>query len=182
ESSSTTARTRAIGRSPPRTRSARPPTRGPPRRCAGTRCPEPTRQRSPSRRCAGGSSRSATPPRVCGGAGSGWLHDSRRLAWSRPTRTVSTTAPGLRTQQSGHGQVVGAPGGPDLSPGAVLRILVRPPADEACAVPEAVLLQLVVAHLADELRLDRVPVELLAARPAALASGDSVAADRAGSA
>ena len=47
-------------------------------------------------------------------------------------------------------------------------------------MPEAVLLQLVVAHLADELRLDRVPVELLAARPAALASRDSVAADRAG--
>src|SRR5437667_50739 len=85
-----------------------------------------------------------------------------------------------RAEQCRHGQVVRAPGGSDLSPGAVLRIFVRPPADEARAVPEAVLLQLVVAHLADELRLDRVPVELLAPRPAALASRDSVAADRTG--
>src|SRR5947208_14283770 len=84
-------------------------------------------------------------------------------------------------EQRRHGQVVGAPGGSDLSPGAVLRILVRPPADEARAVPEAVLLQLVVAHLADELRLDRVPVELLAAGPAALPSRDPFAADRTGS-
>src|SRR5205823_5872662 len=52
----------------------------------------------------------------------------------------------LRAEQRRHGQVVGAPGGSDLAPGAVLRILVRPPADEARAVPEAVLLQLVVAH------------------------------------
>src|SRR6185312_8543977 len=90
--------------------------------------------------------------------------------------------PGLSGQQGGYGQVVGAPRGPDLAPGAVLRILVRTPADEARAVPEAILFELVVAHLADELRLDRVPVELLAACPAALAAGHPVAADRSPSA
>src|SRR5438876_6047609 len=83
-----------------------------------------------------------------------------------------------RAEQCRHGQVVRAPGESDLSPGAVLRILVRPPAEEARAVPEAVLLKLVVAHLADELRLDRVPVELFAARPAALPAGDAITADR----
>src|SRR5205807_3223528 len=87
----------------------------------------------------------------------------------------------LRAEQPRNGQVVGAPGGPDLAPGAVLRILVRPPADEARAVPEAVLLQLVVADFADQLRLDGVPIELLATRPAALTARDSVAADRTGS-
>ena len=43
-------------------------------------------------------------------------------------------------------------------------------------MPEAVALELVVAHLDHELRLDRVPVELLALRPAALAARDALVA------
>src|SRR5207342_400083 len=78
-----------------------------------------------------------------------------------------------------HGQVARAARGPDLAPRAGVRVLVRAEADEPRAVPEAVPLELVVAHLADELRSDRVPVELLAARPAALATRDPLVADHA---
>ena len=43
-------------------------------------------------------------------------------------------------------------------------------------MPEAVALELVVAHLDDELRPDGIPVELPALRPAALAAGDPLVA------
>ena len=61
----------------------------------------------------------------------------------------------------------------DLRPRALLRLLVGAQAQEARPVPEAVALELVVAHLADELRADRHPVELLARRPAALPARDA---------
>src|SRR5439155_15738835 len=64
----------------------------------------------------------------------------------------------------------------DLPPRAVLRVLVGPEAQEPSPVPEAVALELVVAHLDDELRPDGVPVELPALRPAALAAGDPLVA------
>src|SRR5215218_1942176 len=66
---------------------------------------------------------------------------------------------------------------PHLAPRAVTRTLVGPEAHEARPVPEAVLLQLVEADLADELRSHRVPVELLATGPATLPARDAVAAD-----
>src|SRR5205085_8838291 len=43
----------------------------------------------------------------------------------------------------------------DLAPRALRRILVRAEAQQPCAVAEAVLLELVEAHLDDELRLER---------------------------
>src|SRR5207302_6313324 len=103
-----------------------------------------------------------------------WGHESAGLRRPRFRSPCNSLLLALRAEQPRNGQVVGAPGGPDLAPGAVLRILVRPPADEARAVPEAVLLQLVVADFADQLRLDGVPIELLATRPAALTARDSV--------
>src|SRR5262249_34108851 len=63
-----------------------------------------------------------------------------------------------------------------LVPRARGRILVGPEAKEARAVAKAVALELVEAHLADELRLDGVPVKLLAARPAALPARDALVA------
>src|SRR5581483_3854214 len=87
---------------------------------------------------------------------------------------------GRRLEQLRDRKIAAAARRADLAPGAVLRILVGAEADEPRAVPEAVLLELVVANFADELRLDRVPVELLAAGPAALAARHAVAADRAG--
>ena len=47
-------------------------------------------------------------------------------------------------------------------------------------MPEAVLLELVEVDLADELRANRIPVELLAARPPALAAGRALRRDEAG--
>ena len=52
---------------------------------------------------------------------------------------------------------------PELAPGAVLGVLVGPPADELRAVAEAVALHLVVAHLDHELRPDARLLEPAAA-------------------
>src|SRR5215469_16423155 len=54
-----------------------------------------------------------------------------------------------------------------LLPGALIRVLVRPEAQQAGAVPEAVALDLVVAHLDDELGPQRRLLEAAAA-PAVL--------------
>ena len=56
-------------------------------------------------------------------------------------------------------------------------LLIGAVAEKACAVLEAVSLELVVA----DLRLDRVPVELFALRPAALYAGDALVAQTRGS-
>ena len=60
-------------------------------------------------------------------------------------------------------------GGPQLAPGAVLRILVGPPAEELRAVAEAVALHLVVAHLDHELGPDARLLEPAAAPAVRLA-------------
>src|SRR5439155_12587391 len=78
-----------------------------------------------------------------------------------------------------YGWVAAAPARPHLVPRALIRIFVRAEPDEAGAVPEAIALELVVAHLDDELRANRVPVQLLAARPSALAARDPLVADEA---
>src|SRR5438046_4399084 len=82
----------------------------------------------------------------------------------------------LRREQLRDGQVAGAARGPDLAPRAVLWILVRPEAQEPRPVPEAIALELVVAHLDHELRPHRVPIKLPALRPAALPAGDPLVA------
>src|SRR5439155_4907775 len=82
----------------------------------------------------------------------------------------------LRGQELRDGQVAGAARGPDLAPRAVLRILVRPEAQEPRPVPEAIALELVVAHLDHELWPDGVPIQLAAGRPAALSARDPLVA------
>src|SRR5207247_924526 len=89
-----------------------------------------------------------------------------------PLGCVQGTVPRtcLTGQERVDGWVAAAAARPHLAPRALVRVLVRPEADEAGAVPEAIALELVVAHLDDELGPNRVPVQLLAARPSALAA------------
>src|SRR5439155_3646348 len=58
--------------------------------------------------------------------------------------------------------------GVELRVRAVTRIAVGAPAHELCRMPEAVALEVVEGHLADELGTQRLPLELLARVPAAL--------------
>src|SRR5439155_2689803 len=67
--------------------------------------------------------------------------------------------------------------GAHLVPHALRSILVGAEAEKARAVAEAITLELVVAHLADELGADGVPVELFPTRPAALAAGGAAVAE-----
>ena len=66
-------------------------------------------------------------------------------------------------------EVVGPARRAYLAPRALRRILVRTEAEQARAVAEAVLLELVEAHLDDELRLQRRLLELAAAPAVRLA-------------
>src|SRR5688500_2394066 len=70
--------------------------------------------------------------------------------------------PGTLTerQQALDGWVAYAARGAKLLPRAVVGVLVRPEADQLRAVPEAVPLDLVVAHLGNELRAQRRLLEL----------------------
>src|SRR5207244_11038641 len=68
----------------------------------------------------------------------------------------------LTRQPALEGRIVLAPRWPYLAPRALLRILVVAEANEARAVPEAVALHLVVAHLGDKLRADRRLLQLAA--------------------
>src|SRR5207244_10224721 len=53
----------------------------------------------------------------------------------------------------------------DLVPGALLRVLVRAEAEEASAVPDALVLHLVVTDLTDQLGPDLVPRQILSLGP-----------------
>src|SRR5439155_17357521 len=53
---------------------------------------------------------------------------------------------------------------------ALARVLVRPPSQEFCAVPEASTREVVVLHLADQLVLERMPFGRALGRPATRAS------------
>ena len=64
----------------------------------------------------------------------------------------------------------------ELIVAAVRRRLVGPPAQEGRRVAEAIALQVVVLHLADALDPQRLPREILARAPAALAAGHALAA------
>src|SRR5579884_2755264 len=46
---------------------------------------------------------------------------------------------------------------PHLREGALIGLLVRPPAKKFCPVPEAVAGKMIVTHFADQLRLQRLP-------------------------
>ena len=95
-----------------------------------------------------GARRAPQQPRAPPAAGSFGLPGSPGLAASGAVRTGS----GL-SQQLLDGRVASRfRFGQHLVPGAVLRVLVGPEADELRAVPEAVALELVEAHLDDELR------------------------------
>src|SRR5256885_11404822 len=59
----------------------------------------------------------------------------------------------------------------ELIVAAVLRLLVRAPAQEIGCVAEAVALHVVVLHFADALDPQRLPRQILAGAPAALAAG-----------
>src|SRR6266545_3458589 len=98
--------TRTPRTTPPRrsTRSARPPTRGCPPRCTGTRCPTACRRPTPSRRSGPGTPRWATP---APGSTSGparwsrcwrWPSGTRRRGW--PTRR-GPAAPPTRSARPG---------------------------------------------------------------------------------
>src|SRR6185437_432881 len=65
------------------------------------------------------------------------------------------------------GQLVGR-GHLELVVAAILRLLVRPPAEEDGGVPEPVPLQVIVLHLAHPLDPERLPGEVLPRAPAAL--------------
>src|SRR5690349_11264634 len=66
-------------------------------------------------------------------------------------------------QELRDGEVVRARRRPYLAPRALLRILVRAKADQTRAVSEPVALDLVIAHLDDELRPHRLLAELAGA-------------------
>src|SRR5581483_9705496 len=72
-----------------------------------------------------------------------------------PVRFVSCPPRSSLRQQVLHGKVVGPARRAHLAPRAVVGILVRSEADELRPVAEAVLLELVEAHLDDELGLER---------------------------
>src|SRR5919201_459131 len=125
-------------------------------------------------------SRMSSAARPCGTA---WPAGARR---SRGPRTRCARSAGSdrrrRREQVADAQVGRPAWRPDLAPSAVRWVLVRAKTDEPRSVAEAVPLELVVADLADELRLYRIPVQLLSPCPAALAAGDAFSADRAGGA
>src|SRR5207245_6377665 len=73
---------------------------------------------------------------------------------------------GLGPEQLRERRIVLARPGTHLVPGAFARVLVRPEAQEARAVPDALVLHLVVADLADELRPHLVPRQIASRRPA----------------
>ena len=85
--SSTSARTRATGRSRPRTPSARLPTRASPRRSAGTRSRLSSLPASPSRRCVIASRTWGISRRTRGDARSPWCRASRSSASTSPFRS-----------------------------------------------------------------------------------------------
>src|SRR6185503_18722145 len=68
-----------------------------------------------------------------------------------------------RAQQLLEGRIAVTSRDVELRPGALLRLLVRAEAHEARAVTEALSFELVEADLADELRPDLVPGEILSA-------------------
>src|SRR5207247_11401542 len=63
----------------------------------------------------------------------------------------------------------------ELVVATILRWLVRPPPDEGRAMPEAVALQVVVGHLDNPFRSERLPGQVLAPVPAACCPGQTLA-------
>ncbi len=99
-----------------------------------------------------------------------WAHGAGRLALRRapgrsPASRTSSPLAALRIRSSSEARDVDPrrPRRQKLAPGALRRVLVVAEADELRAVPEAVRLHLVVAHLDHELRPNRRLLELAAA-------------------
>src|SRR5207253_3525989 len=89
--------------------------------------------------------------------------EKRLLFTETATRDASCAASSRftrRYKQVRDARIVGAPRWPHLAPRALRCVLVRPEAQEARAVAEAPLLELVVADLGHELRPERRLLEL----------------------
>src|SRR6478735_6712632 len=91
-----------------------------------------------------------------------WPSGGAASTHARADRQRSAAEDLLQLERRRHLQLVVA---------AVLRRLVVAPAHEGRRVPEAVALQVVVLHLADPLRPQRLPAQVLAAAPARLGAG-----------
>src|SRR3954451_9295087 len=151
-----------------------------PLRCRGTSLRTSRPKTSPSRPCRRASRSLATCTRestrrcaTCACCSSG-SSARRQKAWAkRLTRRTSRRCPASRRGYSRPAlrrseefldrKVVGPARRTYLAPRALIRILVRAEADELRPVPKAELLELVEAHLDDELRLERLFLELAGA-------------------
>src|SRR5579862_4466225 len=93
----------------------------------------------------------------------------RKLSWRNSSFRISITkSPDGPVTQEMDCRLRGAAGeeivqaelavaAPHLREGALIGVLVRPPAKKFCPVAEAVAGKMIVAHFADQLRLQRLP-------------------------